>query len=171
MILYFVAEKMSNLCTKRGDICETLGWRFLKLLDEELNILENENIWANDSERSSTKVTIFRILMHITRSDIFNWANVRSEGRSASFYISISKQHMNHMIWYIDYFIIYQKNTLKYFKILYLSGIFLEILIWKITRFKIWNRQLRSEMNLNHSNEHKIPPRLRQEWKSDIISI
>ena len=96
MILYFVAEKMSNLFTKRGDICETLGWRFLKLLDEELNILENENIWANEYERSSTKVTIFR--MHITRSDIFNWANVRSEGRSASFYISISKKHM---IYYI----------------------------------------------------------------------
>ena len=115
MILYFVPEKMSNLCTKRGDICETLGWRrFLKLLDEELNILENENIWANDSERSSTKVTIFRILMHITRSDIFNWANVRSEGRSASFYISISKTA------YESYDMIYRlfhnlsKNTLKY---------------------------------------------------------
>ena len=120
MILYFVAEKMSNLCTKRGDICETLGWRrFLKLLDEELNILENENIWANDSERSSTKVTIFRILMHITRSDIFNWANVRSEGRSASFYISISKQHMIYRLFHN-----LSKNTLKYFKILYLSGIF-----------------------------------------------
>ena len=28
-------------------------------------------------------------------------------------------------IWYIDYIIINQKSTLKYFKVLYLSGIFL----------------------------------------------
>ena len=36
-------------------------------------------------QRSSTKVTIFRILMQITRSDIFNWAIMSGDlGREVS---------------------------------------------------------------------------------------